>query len=48
MVMDISIQIKVYCLLGEIPNKTLSKYFFEIWLSDKSSHIKLSKQLRGL
>ncbi|AKH92838.1 chalcone isomerase family protein [Francisella tularensis] len=35
-------------LLGEIPNKTLSKYFFEIWLSDKSSHIKLSKQLRGL
>lgn len=29
MVMDISIQIKVYCLLGEIPNKTLSKYFLK-------------------
>ena len=33
-------------LLGISPSKPLSKYFFEIWLSDKSSHIKLSKQLR--
>ena len=33
-------------LLGEIPSTTISKYFFEIWLSNKSSHIKLSKQLR--
>ncbi|KEI34705.1 putative periplasmic protein [Francisella sp. W12-1067] len=35
-------------LLGTIQNKGLSKYFFEIWLSDKSSNIKLSKQLRGI
>ena len=35
-------------LLGRIPSKQLSKYFFEIWLSDNSSDINLSKQLRGL
>lgn len=35
-------------LLGKIPSKQLSKYFFEIWLSDNSSDINLSKQLRGL
>lgn len=35
-------------LVGEIPSKQLSKYFFEIWLSDKSSNIKLSKKLRGI
>ena len=34
--------------IGEIPSKKLSKFFFEIWLSDRSSNIKLSKQLRGL
>lgn len=35
-------------LIGEIPSKKLSKYFFEIWLSDRSSNITLSKKLRGL
>ncbi len=35
-------------LIGEIPGKELSKYFFEIWLSDNSSYQNLSKQLRGL
>jgi hypothetical protein len=35
-------------LVGEIPSKKLSKYFFEIWLSDRSSNVKLSKELRGL
>ncbi|MEY8702911.1 hypothetical protein AB4F11_08065, partial [Francisella philomiragia] len=35
-------------LIGEIRDKELSKYFFEIWLSDNSSYQNLSKQLRGL
>ena len=35
-------------LIGQIPIKELSKYFFEIWLSDKTSNIELSKQLKGV
>lgn len=35
-------------LIGEIPTKQLSKYFFEIWLGNNSSNVKLSQQLRGL
>jgi len=35
-------------LEGKIDNKKLSKYFFEIWLSDSASNYKLSKELRGL
>ena len=35
-------------LLGTITDKKLTKYFFEIWLSDNSSYPLLSKQLRGI
>ncbi|MGQ4001422.1 chalcone isomerase family protein [Francisellaceae bacterium CB300] len=35
-------------LVGKINDKQLSKYFFEIWLSDKTSDHKMSQQLRGL
>ena len=35
-------------LVGKINDKQLSKYFFEIWLSDKTSDHKISQQLRGL
>ncbi len=35
-------------LVGKISDKHLSKYFFEIWLSDKTSDHKMSKKLRGL
>ena len=35
-------------LLGKISDKQLSKYFLGIWLSDKSSDVEMSKQLRGL
>lgn len=35
-------------LIGKIKDKELSKYFFEIWLSDKTAHHQLSKKLRGL
>ena len=35
-------------LLGTIKDKQLTKYFFEIWLSDNSSNPLLSKQLRGI
>ena len=35
-------------LVGKIDDKQLSKYFFEIWLSDKTSDHKMSKQLRGI
>ena len=35
-------------LVGMIDDKQLSKYFFEIWLSDKTSDDTMSKQLRGI
>ncbi|APC97693.1 chalcone isomerase family protein [Francisella frigiditurris] len=35
-------------LLGEIKDKKLSTYFFEIWLSDDTSSPEHSRRLRGL
>ncbi|QLE79550.1 hypothetical protein FLM55_07280 [Francisella sp. Scap27] len=35
-------------LVGKINDKQLSKYFFEIWLSDNSANHQLSTKLRGL
>lgn len=35
-------------LVGRIDDKQLSKYFFEIWLSDNTANHQLSTKLRGL
>ncbi|AXA34396.1 chalcone isomerase family protein [Francisella adeliensis] len=35
-------------LVGKINDKQLSKYFFEIWLSDNTANHQLSTKLRGL
>ena len=35
-------------LVGKIKDKQLSRYFFEIWLSDKTSHHIMSTKLRGI
>ncbi|MCF6764229.1 chalcone isomerase family protein [Thiotrichales bacterium 19S3-7] len=34
--------------LGQIDSPEFSRYFFDIWLSDKSENITLSRKLRGL